>query len=171
MPETRRRIVHSFGVAALVLAIIWINTAVRQARHFHRAESYARANRVLDAIAEYESTIRMYTPGSGKVKAAIDYLWRQGNDFEVNGQIDEALIAFRSLKASLYSIRSFYSPYLDVRSIAEIKVDSLLELTRQRHQTGESPGDQRPPTPPAATEQSESTVSQLQGTKGLDTSR
>lgn len=117
---------------AISIFMIWGVTYYRQFNAFNTAEKLTKSGKHLDAIAFYETAIRMYTPGSKNVQKSVQAILTQGETFQNSNKIQEALIAFRALKTSLYAIRSFYSPYKEQREHAEKLVNELQKLLMQK---------------------------------------
>jgi len=134
--------IFKFIVVLLAIVLtVWANTYYRQFKYYKKAEKAMENHEYLNAIAFYESSIRMYTPCSKLVKKSVHNIITLAEKFEKNGDFDKALIAYRSLKTSLYAIRNIYSPYSNYRTSAEKKIIELLaekkEITSQNAQLPE----------------------------------
>jgi hypothetical protein len=101
------------NVAAVVLIsviLIWGNTLYRQHVQFDKGEKGAAAGDYLAAVAGYEASIHMYTPGSSLVEKSARRLWEIGQQAEQRGDVARALIAYRSLRSSFYAVTWICSP-------------------------------------------------------------
>ena len=83
-------------------------------------------------MTSYEWTIKMYTPLSGEVEDACEKLWFIAGEYEKKGQLDFALIAYRSLRSSIYSIKSFYLPYGKWIKLTDEKIKGILVIQKLR---------------------------------------
>jgi hypothetical protein len=109
--EKVKSIAVNLGAAAIIcLILIWGNTLYRQHVQFDKGERAAAAGDFLGAVAGYEAAIHMYTPGSSLVERSARKLWEQGEQAERRGDAARALIAYRSLRSSFYSVAGLYSP-------------------------------------------------------------
>lgn len=126
---------------AIMIAMIWGRTYYSQWKQFDIGEEAFKKGNMRDAITGYESAIHMYTPGSGMVKTSIERLWQIGGMFERQNQNDWALLAYRSLRSSLYAVRSFYTPYPEWIERCDRKIAQILAVK-------EGPAALSPPNPP-----------------------
>lgn len=125
----------------IMIAMIWGRTYYSQWKQFDIGEEAFKKGNMRDAITGYESAIHMYTPGSGMVKKSIERLWQIGEMFERQNQSDWALLAYRSLRSSLYAVRSFYTPYPEWIERCDRKIAQILAVK-------EGPAALSPPNPP-----------------------
>jgi len=125
----------------MMIAMIWAKTYFSQRQQFNLGEQAFKNGDMRGAITAYESAIHMYTPGSGTVKASIEKLWQIGEIFEHQNQSDWALLAYRSLRISLYATRSFYTPYPEWIVRSDKKIARILAVR-------EGPAALNPPNPP-----------------------
>lgn len=109
--EKIKTIALNVAVAGLIaIALIWGNTLYRQHVQFDKGEKAAAAGDFPTAVAGYESAIHMYTPGSSTVEKSAQKLWEIGQIFEARGDASRALIAYRALRSSFYSVAWIYTP-------------------------------------------------------------
>lgn len=139
-PEVKEVVTTVIVTIFIMIAMIWGKTYYSQQKQFRIGEYAFTKGDLKHAITGYESAIQMYTPGSGKVKASIEKLWEIGEIFERQNQIDWALLAYRSLRSSLYAVRSFYTPYPEWIGLCDEKIARLLALK-------EGPAALNPPNP------------------------
>jgi hypothetical protein len=111
MSERTKNIIANVTVIAVIaLVLIGGNTWWRQRTQFHRGEAALAARDYMAAISGYEAAIHMYTPGSPLVESSARRLWTMGEEFERVGDLDRALIAYRSLRSSFYAARWLVQP-------------------------------------------------------------
>lgn len=128
-------------IFTIMIAMIWGRTYYSQWQQFNIGEEALKKKNMREAITGYESAIHMYTPCSGMVKTSIERLWQIGEMFERQGQYDWALIAYRSLRSSLYAVRSLYTPYPEWIERCDKKIARIIAIT-------EGPAALSPPNQP-----------------------
>jgi hypothetical protein len=106
----KRIILHGVVIAIIAVALVWWDTYSRQQEQFLKGETARGRGNPIVAMAAYEASIHMYTPGSSTVEKAAGRLWAMGEDFEKRNDRERALIAFRSLRSSFYAARGFTLP-------------------------------------------------------------
>lgn len=99
------------GIFAIVL--IWGNTLYRQHVQFNKGEKAVAAGDFPSAVAGYDSAIHMYTPLSPVTGKSAQKLWEIAQSLEASGDTARALVAYRALRSSFYSIRWVYQPGQD----------------------------------------------------------
>lgn len=111
----RHPIVKYARVAVIAMLIIgctfFIKVRKESRLSYQRAETEFQGGRQRASVLHYERTIKWYTPWSRDVDRAVQRLWDIGVQAEANQDDSLALYAYRSLRAGLYSTRSFYQPY------------------------------------------------------------
>ena len=84
-------------------------------------------------MTSFETSAHAYTPFNSNVRASLDKLWEIGEKFEKEKPAPEyALIAYRSLRSSIYAIRSFYTPYKEWIPRCDAKIQKLVEIQKQQ---------------------------------------
>jgi hypothetical protein len=71
----------------------------------------------------------MYTPGSTLVDKSAEKLWMLGERLERKGETDKALVAYRALRSSFYSIWSLYEPGREWITRCDQKIAKLARRT------------------------------------------
>lgn len=140
-PKVKEILTTIFITLVIMIAMIWGRTYYSQWRQFNIGEDAFKKGNMREAVTGYESAIHMYTPGSGMVKTSIEKLWQIGEIFERQNQSDWALLAYRSLRSSLYAARSFYTPYPEWIKRCDKKIAAILAVK-------EGPAALNPPNPP-----------------------
>jgi hypothetical protein len=98
-------------VMLLSIASVVIKVALDSRREYRTALLALSQNEPNQAMVHLERCIHYYTPLNGSVRAAVQKIWAMGEQAEANSQPEQALLAYRTLRSSLYAIRSFYTPY------------------------------------------------------------
>ncbi len=127
------KIVKPIALVLLIMFImVWGRACYFQQNHYKDAEAAFKNKNYKEAITAYEWTIRMYTPLSGEVEDACEKLWFIAGEYEKKGQIDEALIAYRSLRSSIYAIKTYYLPYGHWIALSDEKINNILAILKMR---------------------------------------
>ena len=134
--DTRLKVISAVKQIALVLLImfvmVWARSCYFQQNHYSEAEAAFKNKNYKDAMTSYEWTIKMYTPLSGEVEDACEKLWFIAGEYEKRRELDLALIAYRSLRSSIYSIKSFYLPYGKWIALTDEKIEGILAIQKLR---------------------------------------
>ena len=132
-PWTSTRIVR-YAVCIILVLSCWvvllslkISYASRQ--ELQRGDDAAQRDAYQAAIMHYERAIKWYMPWSTSVQQAVEHLWEVGTAAEQRSEWTVALEAYRSLRASLYAVQSFYQPYPEWISKSEAKIARLMAQT------------------------------------------
>ena len=128
MEKAKTIAINIAAIAVLAIMLIWGNTWYRQWSQFNRGEKALAAGDYIAAIADYESAIHMYTPGSPLVERSAERLWGIAEGFERSGDLERALIAFRSLRSSFYAARGLYTPGKEWIARCDTKIDALVQI-------------------------------------------
>ncbi len=128
MEKAKTITVNLLVIALLSILLIWGNTCYRQWRQFNNGEKALAENRLVAAIAGYESAIHMYTPMSPLVERSAARLWEIVRRCESQGDPERALIACRSLRSSFYATRGLYQPGREWIARCDAKIAELVKL-------------------------------------------
>ncbi|ETW93605.1 MAG: hypothetical protein ETSY1_38470 [Candidatus Entotheonella factor] len=114
----------------VTLSLFFIKVKKESRQELVRAESELQSGRHREAVLHYERAIMWYTPFSRDVHRSINRLWEIGDQAEASRDDSLALYAYRSLRASLYSIRSFYQPYQDWIAKCDVRIVNLMAIEK-----------------------------------------
>lgn len=130
----RHPVVKYTGLAVMgivvTFSLFFIKVKKESGQEFTRAESNFQSGRQREAVLHYERAIMWYTPFSHEVQRSISRLWEIGDRAEANRDDSLALYAYRSLRASLYSVRSFYQPYEDWIAKCDVRIVNLMAIEK-----------------------------------------
>jgi hypothetical protein len=98
-------------------------------QELRRGDDAAQRGAYQEAITHYERAIKWYTPWSASVQQAVERLWAVGAAAEQRAEWSLALEAYRSLRASLYSVQSLYLPYQEWIPKSEANIARLMAQT------------------------------------------
>lgn len=134
--EARNKVLKVIGqilaVFVLLIVMIWGRAYYFQQKFYREGEKALKEHNYKDAMTGYEWAIRMYTPFSGKVKDSCQKLWLIAEEYEKRGRLNWALITYRSLRSSIYAIRSFYTPYEEWIPRTDARIRRILEIQKAR---------------------------------------
>ena len=105
---------HSVRIVS-VLFVLSVALFVKASYYSHqetiRGDAFYERLAYREAITHYERAVKWYTPLSRSVEHAVERLWDIGALAEQHADLPLALEAYRTLRGSLYAVRSFYLPY------------------------------------------------------------
>jgi hypothetical protein len=132
MEKLKTIAVNVIAIASLALILLWGNTWYRQWRQFDRGEKALLAGDTIAAIAGYESAIHMYTPVSPLIERAAVRLWGIGEQMEQKGDVQRALVAYRSLRSSFYAVHGLNRPGTEWIVRCDAKIAELVKQTQRQ---------------------------------------
>jgi hypothetical protein len=97
----------------LALGILVARVAIDARRALRAGEAAERRGERAEAIRRYLDAARLYLPGSGSVRQALDHLERLAATAETADDPGAARPALEAIRAALLGTRSFYTPYAD----------------------------------------------------------
>lgn len=130
--ETRQKV----GIIAITIVIafgmVWLNTYQRSQKYAKEGESFLAEGKLMEAITSFETSAHAYTPLNSNVVSALNRLWEIGERFEKEKPTEPeyALVAFRSLRSSIYATRSFYTPHKHWIARCDEKIAHLVEIQK-----------------------------------------
>ncbi len=139
MEKAKTIAVNLLVTTFIAILMIWGNTWYRQWRQFDSGEKALAANRLIPAIAGYESAIHMYTPLSPLVERSATRLWEIAARCETAGDTERALVACRALRSSFCAGRGLYQPGKEWIARCDARIAELLKKQEQgEHDRGNS---------------------------------
>ncbi len=119
--------------AAIVVALVAIRTVSQSRSELMTATSYDQAGEVMRALEHYRRAMRWSFPLNPYPAKAAIALRKMAEAFEVEGRIDDALLAWRSIAGSTAATRSLYSTTNAMREEAH---DEIARLVTAHQRTG-----------------------------------
>lgn len=111
MPERVKIILANGAVIAVLCLLLFISSVWwRMSTQFNLGEQAFKRGDFTGAVSGYESALHMYIPGHPAMERAARQLWTLGESNERLGDIDRALIAYRSLRSSFYAAKWLITP-------------------------------------------------------------
>jgi hypothetical protein len=121
--------------AFIAFGMVWVDVYQRSAKYYKEGEALFAQGKLLEAVTSYETSAHAYTPINSYVNKSMDRLWEIGQRLEKEkDDPDYALIAYRSLRSSVYAIRSFYMPYKEWIPKCDERIQALVEIQKARLQ-------------------------------------
>lgn len=129
--------VRSIGANGIVIVLTSLlmfgaSTLWRLNSQFNQGEAALRKGDFAGAVAGFESALHMYIPYHPTIEKAAERLWQIGEANERLGDIDRALIAYRSLRSSFYADHWLATPGKTWISKCDQKIAKLIPLHHER---------------------------------------
>jgi tetratricopeptide (TPR) repeat protein len=125
-------LVNAVAITLICLLLFFAGTWWRMQAQFALGEAALQRGDFTGAVAGYESAIHMYIPFNGTIEIAAQKLWSIGESNERLGDINRALIAYRSLRSSFYADRWLVTPGLEWIARCDKKITALVPLQKER---------------------------------------
>ncbi|MDD2366393.1 MAG: hypothetical protein PHN84_09540 [Desulfuromonadaceae bacterium] len=130
--ELKSIITNGTIIAVLSLLIFFASTFWRMNSQFNRGEEALHRGDFAAAVAGFESAIHMYIPFHPTVEDSAKRLWQIGEANEKLGDINRALIAYRSLRSSFYADSWLVTPGQQWIDRCDKKIAALIPLQREK---------------------------------------
>lgn len=116
----------------ICLLMFLAGTWWRMATQFGLGEEAQQRGDFPGAVAGYESAIHMYIPFHPTIEKSAEKLWQIAETNERQGDVNRALIAYRSLRSSFYADHWLMTPGKNWIERCDKKIAALLPLQRER---------------------------------------
>jgi tetratricopeptide (TPR) repeat protein len=123
---------NSVIIIVISLLLFLASTWWRMDSQFNRGEAALRAGDFTGAVAGYESALHMYIPYHPTIEKAALKLWQIGEANERLGDVNRALIAYRSLRSSFYADHWLVTPGMVWINKCDKKIAALIPLQQER---------------------------------------
>jgi tetratricopeptide (TPR) repeat protein len=133
MNEQLKRIIAN-GVVIILITLLFFfaGTWWRMSSQFNQGEAAFNSGDFTNAVAGYESALHMYIPFHPTIETAAERLWQIGETNERIGDINRALIAYRSLRSSFYAAHWLVTPGTNWIDRCDKKIAALIPLQHER---------------------------------------
>lgn len=108
-----RKLTFAIVLILLILVMIAAKVHLSGVKEYKEAKVLLAAGDNWSAIHSLDRVLNWYTPFSGYVQNAANDLWSIGQAAEKSGNLEQALVAYRTLRSGFYGARSFYTPGQD----------------------------------------------------------
>ncbi|HIJ82449.1 MAG TPA: hypothetical protein HPP76_12150 [Desulfuromonadales bacterium] len=133
MNEQLKNIIANGIVICLIsLLLFFAGTWWRMSSQFSLGETAYRKGDFTGAVAGYESALHMYIPYHPTIEKAAEKLWQIGETNELLGDVNRALIAYRSLRSSFYADHWLVTPGMEWIAKCDKKIAALVPLQQER---------------------------------------
>lgn len=130
--QAKNVIANSIVIVMISLMMFFASTWWRLNSQLKRGEAAFRAGDFAGAVAGFESALHMYIPFHPAINSAAEKLWQIGETFENRGDINRALIAYRSLRSSFYAAHWLVTPGTIWIGKCDKKIAALIPLRHER---------------------------------------
>lgn len=125
-------IANGIVITLISLLLFAASTWWRMSSQFNQGEEALRRGDFAGAVAGFESALHMYIPSHPTIEKAAERLWQIGETNEKLGDINRALIAYRSLRSSFYADHWLVTPGKAWIDKCDRKIAALLPLLHER---------------------------------------
>ena len=129
------------AVIALLTAVVVVRVLVTAGVQLRAGEASLAAGRADEGVRQLRRAAHMYLPGSPYTRRAYDDLEAWGDRCEQRGERDQALVAWRAVRASALATRWLVVPYRNRLDRANHRIARLMALLPQ------PPEDRATPVP------------------------
>lgn len=130
----RAKVIVTNGVVIILISLLLFaaSTWWRLSSQFSQGEAALRRGDFAGAVAGFESALHMYIPYHPTIEKAAERLWQIGEANERLGDINRALIAYRSLRSSFYADHWLVTPGKPWIEKCDKKIAQLILLHHER---------------------------------------
>jgi len=133
MNEQVKSIIANGAVIILVSLLMFLaGTWWRMNSQYAQGEAAFSRGDFAGAVAGYESALHMYIPFHPTIEKAAERLWQIGEANERFGDVDRALIAYRSLRSSFYADHWLATPGIAWIERSDKKITALIPRQHER---------------------------------------
>lgn len=130
--QVKSAIANSIIIIIISLLMLFASTWWRMSNQFSRGEAALRNGDFTGAIAGFESALHMYIPYHPIIERAAQKLWQIGETNERLGDVNRALIAYRSLRSSFYADHWLVTPGATWIKKCDKKIADLIPMQHER---------------------------------------
>jgi tetratricopeptide (TPR) repeat protein len=130
--QAKSILVNGIVITLASLLIFFASTFWRMNSQFDQGEAALRRGDFAASVAGFESALHMYIPFHPTIEKAAERLWQIGETNEKLGDVNRALIAYRSLRSSFYADHWLITPGQSWIARCDKKIAALIPLQRER---------------------------------------
>jgi DNA-binding SARP family transcriptional activator len=130
--QTKSILLNGTVIIAICLLMFLAGTWWRMSSQFNLGEEALRKGDFSGAVAGFESAIHMYIPFHPTIEKAAEQLWRIAEGNEKVGDVNRALLVYRSLRSSFYADHWLVTPGKEWIVRCDKKIAALVPLQRER---------------------------------------
>lgn len=130
--KVKSLIANGIVIILATLLIFLAGTWWRMNSQFNQGEAALQRGDFPGAVAGFESALHMYIPYHPTIEKAAERLWQIGETNERLGDVNRALIAYRSLRSSFYADHWLVTPGKAWIAKCDKKITSLIPYQHER---------------------------------------
>ena len=130
--QVKSIIANGMVIILVSLLMFFASTWWRMSSQFSLGEAALRKGDFAGAVAGYESALHMYIPFHPTIEKAAERLWQIGETNERLGDVNRALITYRSLRSSFYADHWLVTPGTTWIEKCDKKIAALIPLQHER---------------------------------------
>lgn len=130
--QTKSVLLNGTIIIMICLLMFLAGTWWRMNSQFRLGGEALRRGDFPAAVAGFESAIHMYIPFHPAIEKSAEQLWRIAEGNEKVGDVNRALIVYRSLRSSFYAAHWLVTPGEDWIVRCDKKIAALVPLQRER---------------------------------------
>jgi hypothetical protein len=105
-----KRILMVLGLMFVALILVWSRAFIGSIQAYHKGETYLEGKQYVRAVTFFDRSIHWYTPFNPFIEKSAERLWEIGEQAEKEGDIQLALIAYRTIRSGFYGASHFVIP-------------------------------------------------------------
>ena len=129
--QVKSIIANGIIICLISLLLFFAGTWWRMTSQFSRGEEAFSRGDFTGAVAGYEAALHMYIPFHPTIENAAGKLWQIGETNERLGDVNRALIAYRSLRSSFYADHWLVTPGMAWIEKCDKKIATLIHLQHE----------------------------------------
>ena len=122
-----KRVSLILGLMVVALILVWSRALLGSIQAYHKGETFLEGRQYVRAITFFDRSIHWYTPFNPFVEKSAERLWEIGDQAEKEGDIQLALIAYRTIRNGFYGASHFVIPGKGWIKKSEEKIGSLMK--------------------------------------------
>jgi tetratricopeptide (TPR) repeat protein len=130
--RVKKIIANGLAIMLISMMMLFAGTWWRMSCQFTLGEAALRRGDFSGAVAGFESALHMYIPFHPTIEKAAEKLWRIGEANERLGDVNRALISYRSLRSSFYAAHWLSTPGTAWIEKCDKKIAALIPLQHER---------------------------------------
>lgn len=121
-------------LVAIGLIMVWARAFYGSMKAYQRGEMYLEEEQYVRAVTFFDRSMHWYTPFNPYVRKSAERLWGIGEFAEKEGDLQLALMAYRTIRHGFYGASHFMTPGMAWINRSEGKIDTLLGLEKRGEQ-------------------------------------
>ena len=119
------------GLIVIALILVWSRAFLGSVQAYHKGETFLEERQYVRAVTFFDRSIHWYTPFNPFVEKSAERLWEIGEQAEKEGDIQLALIAYRTIRNGFYGASHFAIPGKGWIKKSDEKIGALTKKKRE----------------------------------------